>query len=228
MAHYSRVSLNQLNQRLIERCGDNQVFWSSNERKNSLNEAIRLWGVLTGQWSRKFQILTVAGQIFYDVPKQVVSIQRAKYDSTTLFQTSLEELDFGNTNWQQAANGTPQLWCPVGQDKFLIWPPANVGHLLNLEGIALSPALTSGGDFIDIGDEELDKILDYAHSYLSFKEGIVELKENLPLLAGFMEGAIQRNQRLLGTSLYKRYMGQDRDMEQRPMRSPEKATGTRG
>lgn len=228
MAHYNRVSLIQLNQRLVERCGDNSVFWSSNERKNALNEGIRLWGVLTGQWGRKFQILTVAGQIFYDVPKQIVSIQRMKYDGVTLFQSSLAELDFGVSNWQQAATGTPQLWTPIGQDKFAIYPPAAAGHVLNLEGIALSPALTSGGDFIDIGDEELDKILDYAHAYLAFKEGSSEFKEGLPLIAGFMEGAIERNQRLLGSALFKRFLGLAKDMEQRAMRSPEKEAGARG
>lgn len=220
------MDLNTLTQRLTERTG--ATFWTSSEKRRALNEALRVWAVMTGQWSRKFQLPTVVGQIFYDVPKQIVSLQRVKYNATTLYQTSLPELDRGYPNWQQAPTSAPSLWAPVGLDKVAIYPPAPAGAFLNFEGLSLAAPLNVGGDFIDIGDEEVNRILDYAHHVLTFKEGGVEFESAMPLMASFVAAAVQRNQRLLGAAVFKRYLGLDKAQEQRPVRSTEETIGARG
>lgn len=166
MAAYNRISLNDLINRCSERVGNNTTFWAAAEKRNAINEAIRVWAVMTGQWSKRFQVNTVAGQRFYDVPKQIVSLQRVRYNSgTILYQSSVTEMDYGFNNWMQSATGTPQVWAPVGLDLFVINPPAAAGNVLYVEGIALAPAMGAGGDFADIGDEEISRILDYAHTY---------------------------------------------------------------
>lgn len=228
MAQYNRISLNDLIDRCTDRLGQNSTFWTNAEKRNAINEAIRVWAVMTGQWSKRFPVNTVAGQRFYDVPKQLVSLQRVRFNTSIVWPSSLPDMDYGFTNWQQSSNGTPQVWAPIGLDKFVINPPAAAGHVLYLEGVALAPAILAGGDDIDIGDEEVNRILDYAHHVLSFKEGGLEFEATQPLLGGFVEACVQRNQRLLGASVFKRFMGMDRAQEQRPVRSPEQTLGARG
>jgi len=228
MAQYQRLNLDSLTLRLTERVGNNSTFWTAREKRDALNEAIRVWAVMTGQWSRRFSIPTVVGQRFYDVPKQIVSLQRVRYNNTILYQTSTAEMDYGFSNWQQSATGTPSVWAPIGLDKFVINPPAAAGSFLNVEGLALAPALRVGGDFLDIGDEEVNRLLDYAHHILTFKEGGLEFEASMPLMGTFVEAAVQRNQRLLGASTFKRYLGMSKQDEQRPVRSPESQIGARG
>lgn len=229
MANYTRINLDTLIDRLSERVGNNTVYWTAVEKKRAINEAIRVWGVMAAPWSRRFTIPTVAGQIFYDVPKQIVSLQRVKYNTTVLYETSLPELDYGVSNWQQAAVSTPSLWAPIGLDKVAIYPPAPAGSFLNLEGLALAPALNAGGDFIDIGDEDINRILDYAHHVLSFKEGGLEFEATMPLLSTFVSATVQRNSRLGAASVFRKYLGMDRAQEQRPVRDPTITTpGARG
>lgn len=218
MSTYQRINLDTLVQRLTERSGP--IFWTYSEKRRALNEALRVWACMTGQWSRRFSLPTT-GDIFYDVPTQIVSLQRIKYNTTTLYQTSLPELDYGVANWQQAPQGTPSLWAPIGLNKVAIYPPPPLGGFLNLEGLTLAPALNVGGDFIDIGDEEVTRILDYAHHILTFKEGGVEFQSSTSLMANFVAAAAERNARLLGAAIFKRYLGLDKAQEQRPVRSVE-------
>lgn len=227
MANYQRINLNTLIDRVSERVGNNTTYWVAPEKKRALNEAIRVWAVMAAPWSRRFTIPTAAGQVFYYVPKQIVSLQRVKYNSTPLYESSIPELDYGVSNWQQASVGTPSLWAPVGLDKVAIYPPAPVGAFLNMEGLALAPALASGGDFIDIGDEDVNRILDYAHHVLTFKEGGLEFDATMPLMGAFVGAAGQRNQRLLAAAPFRRYLGMDKGLEQRPVRS-EEGVGARG
>lgn len=236
MAAYNRISLSQLVQRMTERLGDNAVFWQTPEKKYALNEAIRMWAVMTGQWTVRISLPAQAGQIFYDVPRQIVSVQRMKFvdsgvfgsTTTLMYQTSLAELDFGIPHWQEPTSfGTPQLWAPVGLNKVAIYPftASSVGGLW-FEGIALAPYMI-GNDNINIGDEEVNRILDYAHHYCAFKESGLEFDETQPLMENFAGACVQRNQRLLATGIFRNYLGESKDEQQRPPRTPSAQPGAR-
>ncbi len=226
MSAYQQVNLIDLKARLTERVGNNVTFFTAREKRYALNEAIRMWASFTGQWITKIQ-LPSTGVVFYDVPKQIVSLMRIRYNNTLLDQSSLFELDNSISNWQQAPTGTPTLWSTVGLDKFALYPPAPVGANLRLEGIAVSPRLGSGGDFIDIGDEELTRILEYAQHYLSMKEAGLEFANTRPLLANFVVAAAARNSRLRAAGPFAKYLGLQRDEEERPDRSA-RSVGARG
>lgn len=226
MALYQLLNLNTLVDRLTERVGNNTVFFTSREKQYALNEAITMWASFTGQWMAKIQLPTT-GLVFYDVPKQIVSLTRIRYGNSLLDQISLFELDNSTAGWQDAAPGTPLYWTPVGLDKFALSPPAAVGGNLRLEGIGLSPRLGSGGDFIDIGDEEVTRILEYAQHYLALKEGGLEFSSTRPLLASFVAAAGARNARLRAAAPFAKYLGLNRDEAERPDRSA-KYAGARG
>lgn len=227
MAHYSRVTLASLKTRLTARVGGNAVFWPPAEQAAAINEAIRVWGALTGQWSTTFQLVAPAGTTFYDVPRQIVSLLRVKFGTSVLDHTSLFELDNGVVNWQNAT-GTPLRWAPIGLNKFALYPAPSVPGTLTLEGISLAPAMFADGDFLDLGDEEIERLLDYAHFYLTFKEGTLETQGGTALFDPFLESAVLRNKRLLASAYFRRYVGQVRDEQERPARSGRAAVGARG
>lgn len=228
MANYSRISLGTLKTRLSDRLGANVVFWSEKERGYAINEAIRVWAALTGQWMKAIATPTLAGQTFYAVPKQIVSLQRVRYNGAVLDQTSLFELDNGVSNWQGTAAATPKLWAPVGLNLVALYPATPAGGSLSMEGIGSAPYILADGEFIDLGDEEIGRVLDYAHFYLTYKEGGLELQSALPLFTNFMESAVLRNKRLRASGYFRKYLGEVRDETQREPRPGGDSIGARG
>lgn len=77
-----RYTLAQLKDRLRERAGNNQVFWTDPELKDALNEAISVWQALTGEWTIQKNIPAISDSpSFYPVPKEIVSLTRVGTDS---------------------------------------------------------------------------------------------------------------------------------------------------
>lgn len=214
---YQRITLGTLVDRLTERVGNNTTFWKAPEKRYAINEGIRVWNALTGQWSRTFQIPTT-GDVFYQTPKQILSLQRVKWGTSLLEMSSLFELDNWITNWQGAAPGTPKQWVPLALNMFAVYPPPAAGGWLNLEGVAVAPYLGNDAEFLDLGDEEVGRVLDYAHFYLTLKEGGAELKTATALLLGFVESAVLRNKRLGAVGYFRKYLGLPRDETERRAR----------
>lgn len=136
-----------------------------------------------------------------------------------LNQISVYELDTGNPSWRKTY-GTPQYWAPDGLDWVAISPSPRGGGIL-LEGYKEPPVLINDSDYIDIGDEEIVRLLDYAQWYLAFKQGPTEGTTTVePLINNMMAAAALRNSRLRASALYREYMGIHRDEPQRGTRSP--------
>lgn len=143
-----------------------------------------------------------------------------------LNQISLFELDMGFPGWRESY-GVPLYWAPDGLDWVALYP-APRGGAIWLEGYKEPPVLFKDDDFIDLGDEELTRILDYAHWYLSFKEGPSEALENTEILMqNTLEAGALRNSRIRRSALYREYMGEHRDEHQRPSRYPVNKVGIR-
>jgi hypothetical protein len=143
-----------------------------------------------------------------------------------LNEISTYELDMGEPGWREVY-GTPLYWAPDGFD-WLALSPAPYGGGLQLEGYREPPTLDRDTEFIDLGDEELVRILDYAQWYLSFKEGIQEGLDNTQeLMKNMMAAAALRNSRLLKSAMYREYMGEHRQEWERGTRSPAQKIGVR-
>jgi hypothetical protein len=211
---YQRVTLAELDTALIQRCGDNDVFWTAAERQDAINEAISVWGAMTGFWSASLP-LTADGSVFYSVPKQIASLQRVLYNGVTLTLISLPELDYGFSGWGTAAPAAPQFWAPSGVNEFAVYP-APASGIFTLEGFSEAPWLTVSGNFIDMGDEDLVKVLSYAHHFLTFKEAGAEFEATMTEMQEFVAAAADRNSRLRAATFYRRWMGLDRAGEERP------------
>ncbi len=222
---YRRVTLQYLLDTLIERLGGNSTFWSQDELKCALNEALSVWHSLVGEWTESCRI-AANGSNFYPTPQQITSINRVRFNGVPLNMLSLFELDMGYPGWR-GSNGTPYYWAPDGLTWFCLYPAPLTGEI-QVDGYADSFQLQNLDSWIDLGDEELLRILDYAQWYLSFKEGLSEGLENSdPLMQKLMEAAGLRNARLRRSTLYREFMGRNREDAERASRYPVRKMGVR-
>jgi hypothetical protein len=180
------------------------VYWKSDERTWSLNEGIRIWQLMTGVWSAQFSIPVTSGH-YYDVPTQIIFTRKVAWNGTDLAKTSDVELDYGSPGWE-GVNGAPEFWAPNGIAKVMI-SPAPTSGTLTFTGLAEAPILTNPADFIDMGEEELSRMLGYAQHYLTVKEGSQELESTMGVWQKFIEGAAAKNRRLKATNFYRAAQG---------------------
>lgn len=218
MPAYARTTLANIKDLLTAKVGNNSTFWTNEEKRDAINEALCVWQLMTGSFSTVFSVGAGGGTVFNAVPKQIGSVNRILFNGVPLSPISLWELDMGMPGWQ-GTTGTPAFWTPVGIDQFAIYPQPTSGNF-RLEGYAESPRLNADGDFIQVGDEELTRLLDYAHHYLSFKEGIPELQATMGGFKRYLKAVSLRNMRIVATTFYRKFMGMVKDDGERLPRSP--------
>lgn len=207
MADYARVTLTDIQGFLTERVGNNTVFWPTAQLTDAINHAIRVWQALTGEWSIHSSTVTCTGAHFYDehITGQDWAFFRITHslDGRVLQMLSLEDLDLGFPGWDSSSTtGDPLYWAPLGSTRFAVHPAPTTGTF-TLESYQSPPALVAGGDFIQIGDEELQKLIAYAHHYLTFKEGIAEMEATKGALEDLIEAAARRNAFIRFTNFYR-------------------------
>jgi hypothetical protein len=213
MPAYTRVTLSDITNRLSEKVGNNTTFWTAEEKKDAINEALCVWQVLTGEFTRGFTLAATSGTVFYQTPHQIASINRILHNGTPLTPITLWELDMAYSGWQGTA-GTPLYWAPVGLEIFAVYPQPTTGAL-RIEGFTENVRLLADGDFLQVGDEELTRLLDYAHHYLSIKEGIPEITATMGGFKRFLKAASLRNARLLAVAFFRKVMGLVREERER-------------
>jgi hypothetical protein len=135
-------------------------------------------------------------------------------------QSSVAAWDKGYPNWEGYPS-QPQEWAPVAINLIAIRPADYTGgNSLVVDGLAQAPVLANAGDFIDIGAEELNTLVNYCQYLAAFKEGGAEFQSALPLYQSFLKAAAVKNEKLLASSIFRRAMGLDADMAgQRPRRA---------
>lgn len=215
MAAYALVTLGELKEQLTEKLGGNSTFWTSLEKRFAINEALKVWQAMTGEFTTSFT-RQVTGESFCDVPRQVVATQRLLHDGTPVPMISLWELDGGWPDWY-GTTGTPQFWAPIGFNMIALYPTPLTGNV-TYEGIMETPKLIGDGDYVQLGEEEMELIIGYAHHYCTFKEGSGEQEASIPGFKKFIAGAVLRNARLRASTWYRTFMGLPRDEDQRAPR----------
>jgi len=214
---YQKVTFAELKLLGMNRLG-NVAFYTEDEVGIYLNEALRVWNLITWQWHGSVFIPTVASQTFYDVSASVLKTMRVEYNNVPLDLTSLQSLDLGQPGWQGTAAGTPKRWFPVALTQIGIYPTDAIGgNSLRVEGVLTTPVLVNESDYLDLGQWQVQALLDYVHHLATFKQGGEEFKASLQTLKSFMTAAGVQNRKFAETALYKRYMGMDLDELLRPM-----------
>lgn len=225
MASYQSHTLAQMQTALLEKV-ESVPFWTSAEATDALNEALLLWNLLTGFWKDTVTILTTTSNWDYALPSSLVFGTRVMWNGKILAEASLDEMDSGRPNWQAETTTSggsvptqPVKWFPLSIDLIGIWPADMVsGNALTVDGVAQTPRLVSGGDYIDIGDEEFNAILGYALHALALKEGGERFAATLPLLVEFLSEAAEENDQLTQSAMFRQFLGIDETRQARPTR----------
>lgn len=231
---FQRQTLTDLIDSLSEAVGNNTVYWTDEEKRDAINEAICVWHVMTGGWVTKIPIET--DEQFVSLPSDFVSVQRVlsfplrssptSDSGVPLTMTSLPELDYGSPGWE-SETGVPEMWLPIGINEIALYPAPLAARLYVIEGLKDAPRLFSPGDFIDAGEEDINLLTHYAHHYLTLKEAGAEFKTTEEGLIDFVEGAALKNAKLKMTAPYRLYMGLVREDGERPARGPRTQVGVR-
>lgn len=212
---YATLTLATLRARLQDRfTGD--PFWSNTEANDALNEALRQFNLYTGYWRGNGTTNTTATVAFVTVPGSLTYHTRVTRSGFVLARKSLVELYRTRRNWrtQSTTTGSPvpstiREWAPVGLGSIAIWPTDTAGGTtLTFEAVKITPILTADGQFLDVGNEELNLILSEALWILTFKRPSL-LAQMKPKHQVFLDGCLERNDQLRASSYYRRVLGLD-------------------
>lgn len=226
---YAAVTLAQLRTALTERYAS-IPYWSTTEANDAINEALRYFNMYTGYWRGSVNIITTVNTVFYNVSNTMTRATRLYRSGKALGRKSIVELYRQRRNWrtQTTASGggvptTVQEWAPVGLNQIAIWPAHAAGGLtLTLDAVKITPVLTADGQFLDLGQEELDALLDECMWILTFKRP--SMREAMkPRHEHFLRACLERNDQLRQSSHFRHVLGLDQ--EQRLVPTREKKTG---
>jgi hypothetical protein len=214
---YQNVTLADLQVMLTQRW-DSVVFWTAEEARLALNEALRDWNLLTGRWRRRLNMPTVAGQVEYDINATLLYGMRVKVGSNPgLTPTSILELDLGRPTWrlETTASGgdvptIPMLWAPVSIQRIAIWPATMTLTDLFVDGVSNTPVLGEPADFIDVDEETLPILVDMALHCAAFKEAGPRWRSTKGYYLNFLRAAAEENGALKANQVYRRQAGLDR------------------
>lgn len=213
---YQQFTLTQM-QALLSQKWEGGAFWTNTEATSSLNEGLLMWNALTGFWSTSKTITTTSNTVTYPIDPGIVFGSYVEFNGKTLSQGSLPDMDNGRPGWsgQTTLSGgivptTVKVWLPISIDMIEIWPAdALGGNTLTVYGVAKTPVMVNGGDYIDIGYEALNSILGYALHIAAFKEGGQRFADTLPLFQAFLTQAAEMNDQLLTSDIYRQMIGVD-------------------
>lgn len=221
---YTSVTLAQLQQKLKD-SWESVPFWTDPESVTYINEALRMWNLLTGMWKQPISGTTIPNVPWLDLPASMVYNMRVSVGGKALGDSSIGDLDYGKPGWegQTTASGggvptTVKMWAPAGLRLIAIWPAPTLATDIVIDGVASTPVLVNPGDFVDLGEEEHGALIDYALHIATFKKGGTTFAGTMQLYREFLLAAADKNERLKGSLLFRRAMGVDLNRTQRPLR----------
>lgn len=211
---YQQVQLSDLRTSIALRW-ESTPYWTNGDMDDAINEALRVWNMLTGYWKTTLNITSVANQHYYELSTNLTLATTFSYLNNPMAEESAKGLDNGRPTWQGENVNTgldvpsiPKNWVRHGCRLIAIWPAlAANGLTIVAEGVAKTPVLTNANDYIDIGQDELAYIEGYALHRCSFKLGGDIWKSTFKYYREFIEGAAIRSELLKASSFYRKVMG---------------------
>lgn len=116
-----------------------------------------------------------------------------RINNVALQPAGLGDADVYSPNWQSIV-GQPRRVLTAGQTLLGLWPPPGVpiaggNYSCTLDVVRNAPIPVIAADYLQIGPELLDTLLDYAQHRCLCKEGPGQLQQSIPLLNSFMAAA---------------------------------------
>lgn len=235
---YARTTLAQMKELLAERVGGQNRFWTESEREAAINEALAVWQLMTGDFTDEKTLNVnwsplIGHTITTNDDYRSIAYTRLKVDGSLVSPASLHGLDKGRYTWRaETTTGAPEEVVYLGDDYVAFYPHVNnqTNHeakTYTFQTVKGDRFLVADADYIQVGDEELTTIIDYAQFVLAVKEGEVESFTNAgPLVTMFMKAALRRGSWLRRSSLFRKFAGQEYDKE-KPDRQTQETKGVR-
>jgi hypothetical protein len=154
------------------------------------------------------------------------SIPAGIFGGVPMSRSSVGDLDNGRPGWEgetTTSGGSvpvaPSSFAPAGLDLFAIWPQDLLGgNTIVVDGVVQAPQLSLLTDHIDINLASIQPILGYALHYLAFKEGGRRWVVTQGYYKEFLLAAMDQNDRLATSALFRKAAGLDVNRGQRPLR----------
>lgn len=230
---YQRITLETFRDQLRQRT-DTSLFWTAEEARLAINESLRLWNLLTGRWRRRVTVTILPSEVRVTLPNTLTYGMRVRTTAgQPLNPTSLTELDLAQPQWraERTTDGgaiptRPTDWAPESLTSIVIWPTILVGGTLEVDGVADTPILVDDADWVDLGDEHLVPLADFALHVLAFKEGGARWGATRGSWTALLQAAAQENTRLKASQTFRRIAGLDRRRDLQPLqRGPTQLDG---
>jgi hypothetical protein len=111
---------------------------------------------------------------------------------------SIRSADLYNTSWQALTPATPSMVYHSGLNLIALAPQPNItlAALMMATVVENAPLPAAPGDFIQVGRDDLDVIIDYAQHLAAFKMGGAEFTQTTPLLQRFLKQCTVYNGKL--------------------------------
>lgn len=197
--------------RLDEDTSGGGRFYTAEEILGALNEAQRLYALLTLCLERTESMELSAGVTWYSMlavfPRWIapLRVRVAGPGGGKVNPATLHNLDALDAEWQKAT-GTPQRYAHIGFDLMAIWPhPSGSGVSLDVTFAACPVEMLSDGYTPEIPEEDHPALIEYAIPRLRAKEGGQEFAKSLPHLDRFMEAARKRGEYVRARAKAQRY-----------------------
>ena len=224
---YTQYTRAQLRTYLLERLGaPGPAFYRTTELNFILQESLRFFNLLTGFWKTR-ALFNTTSATWYQLPNAITGNMRVTWQGYTLSPASAHDISYGRPTWvgENTTTGgdvpkVPTVWVIGAINLIGIWPQdANPPNSLIVDGLAATPILTADSQSVDLGQEELNTILDYCEHIAMFKQGGAELKDSIELLKAFLKSAAVRSDILKQSATYRKWLGLDKQRWQTKMRS---------
>jgi hypothetical protein len=216
---------------------DSSPFWTATEINDAVNEAMQVYGLMTGLWKVRTTAVTVASDNRIQLDPAYLRPFRITVAGAPLMQATLTDLDNARPNWENESTTsggdvptTVRAWIPTNwtiqsgspKAEFAIWPTDDAGGTtLTIDAYATPPVLANDSDVMDIDDADLEAVMAKALIILSFKKP-ASLKAGLQAWQGeFSHMIAVRNARLAASDQFKKIYGNPQEA-QHPMRVEER------
>ncbi len=125
-----------------------------------------------------------------DQAKAAAVVLAARVQGSPVELGSISDADAYDPGWQMVTANVRRV-LQDGHTLIAAWPPPGVptgggNYTIDLDVVRNAPVPTADGDFIQLGPEVLDAVLDYAQHLALFKEGIAQIQQSETLLTRFM------------------------------------------
>ena len=221
---YSSLTLADLKVLLKDRF-ERIRFVTDDECRLAINETLREWNLWTGKWRRRALYTTVAGQYEYSLGTTLTYAGAVRVSGAPLHPSSMADLEIGRPSWrtETVVSGgdvptVPTIWAPLSLSQIVVWPAVSAGIVdaLAVDGVSNTPVLVEDADTVDLGDESLDVLIDFALHVALFKYGGPQWSATLPYHQAFLRAAAEENGRLKANQKFRRAAGLDRRRDMQP------------